>query len=187
MKSFSFGILSLAMALGAGLAAQGGTPTLPDAAPNTAVIKGCVDRATADEALPQSELVWTYGDLTLRRATGVSGLPVAGSSGHGPYVYWLDNAGGLAQHVGQFVEVSGPLSDFDEGDVTVDRVTEITLDLGQTTETKRVPASWLRPITAAPVNDADYEIRVRRVHVDSIRVLGACNLPEPESVDRSDS
>ena len=53
--------------------------------------------------------------------------------------------------------------------------TKIELDFGDKKETARVPTAWLRDETAK--KDQEFDIITRKIDVEDVRVIGACNLP----------
>jgi len=104
--------------------------------------------------------------------------PVGTSGIAGRVFYWLEDDEDLSTHVGQLVEIEGDLEDFEIGEVEIEQdgdFTEIELNLEGKKEKARVPTSWLRGIGSE--RDQEFEIATRRIDVDDIRVLGACNLP----------
>jgi hypothetical protein len=169
------------MALTVGIAsvtAQQPTVAIDD---DDITIRGCVRSVDIRAAVPATMLVWTRGDIMLAGVTALginstNSVETAGIAGR--VLYWLEDDDNLARHVGQIVEIKGDLEDFETGEVEIDRegdFTEIELDLDGKEEKARVPTSWLRGIGAD--RDQEFDIAVRRIDVDDVRVLGACNLP----------
>ena len=174
-------VVGAAMALTVGIAsvsAQQTTVTIDD---DDITIRGCVRSVDIRAAVPATMLVWTRGDIMLAGVTGLginSPNPVGSTGIAGRVLYWLENDDDLARHVGQMVEIKGDLEDFETGDIEIDRkgdYTEIELDLDGKEEKARVPTSWLRGTGAD--RDQEFDIAVRRIDVDDVSVLGACNLP----------
>jgi hypothetical protein len=144
------------------------------------MLRGCVRGADFRAAAPASVLVWTRGDIMLAGVTGLGGdtiSPVGTSGMVGRVFYWLKDDT-LARHIGQMVEIKGDLKDFESGEVEIDRdddYTEIELDLDGDEERARIPTSWLRGTDAD--RDQEFEIVARRIDVDEVHILGACDLP----------
>lgn len=170
-----------AMAATAGIAsvtAQQSTVTIDD---DDITIRGCVRSVDVHAPVPATMLVWSRGDIMLAGVTALGSNapnPVGTSGIAGRVFYWLEDDEDLAKHVGQLVEVKGDLDDFEIGEVEIDReddFTEIELDLDGKKQKARVPTSWLRGTGAD--KDQEFEIAARRIDVDNVRVLGACNLP----------
>ena len=139
-------------------------------------IRGCVRGADIHAAVPTTILVWSRSDIMLAGATASGSGPVGTSGMAGRVFYWLKDDEDLAKHVGQMVEVKGDLKKFETGEVKIDRhddFTEIELDLDGHKEKARVPTSWLRGTGAD--KDQEFDIVTRRIDVDDVRVLGACN------------
>jgi hypothetical protein len=140
------------------------------------MIRGCV-RPVTPGVPPASMLVWSRGDLMLAGAALATGVSPVGTAGMpGQVFYWLNDDDDLAEHVGQLVEVEGELKDFERGEVEIDREgndTKIELDLDGRKEKARVPTAWLGP----GFRDQEFDILARRIDVDDVRVLGACDLP----------
>jgi hypothetical protein len=166
------------VAAAAALAAQQAVATVED---DDITIRGCVRAADVRASVPTTMLVWTRGDIMLVGVTAGGTPPPnpVGTTGiAGRVFYWLDDDENLAKHIGQMVEIKGALKDLEIGDVEIDRegdFTEIELDLDGKKERARVPTAWLRGTGAD--RDQEFKIAARRIVVDDVRVLGACNLP----------
>jgi hypothetical protein len=143
-------------------------------------IRGCVRPVDVRASVPTSILVWTRGDIMLVgvAAAGSNAPNPVGTSGiAGRVFYWLEHDDDLSNHVGQLVEITGDLKDVETGEVEIDRegdFIEIELDLDGKEERARVPAAWLGGTGAG--RDQEFEIVARRIDVDDVRVLGACNV-----------
>lgn len=162
----------------ASLAAQQAVVAIDD---DDITIRGCVRRVELLAPAAAGILVWSRSDIMLAGVTATSvGAPSPiGTSGiAGRVFYWLEDDEDLSRHVGQLVEIEGDLEDFEIGEVEIERegdFTEIELDLEGKKEKARVPTSWLRGIGSG--RDQEFEIAARRIDVDEVRVLSACNLP----------
>lgn len=143
-------------------------------------VRGCVKRPDAQVPLtPADMLIWSRSDIMLAGVaaaqagtTGVAAVQPTGVSGR--VFYWLDDDEDLTRHIGQRVEVKGDLKDFQVGEIKVERdgdFTKIELSLDGKKEQARVPTSWLRGSAA---EEQEFKIVARRVGVDDVRVLGAC-------------
>lgn len=171
-------------ALACGLAASGAlaptTVSLRAQQPSVSVdgdditVRGCVGRVTPGSPHGASALVWTRGDIMLSNATAIGAA--RNSSLTERVFYWLDDDEDLAKHVGQMVEVKGDLGEFKKGEIDIDRdgeFTEIELKLDGKTEKARVPTSWL----GVPRGEGEYDIASRKIDVDTVKVLGPCQVP----------
>ncbi len=142
--------------------------------------RGCIRRVDFQGTAPPSMLVWSQNGIMLAAVTAMgAGVPnPIGTSGmQGRVFYWLDDHDDekLANHVGQMVEVTGDLKHFEEGEVKIDRddgITEIEVKMDGHKEKARMPTAWLG---LGAVGDQEYDIVTRRVDVDKVFVLGACN------------
>jgi hypothetical protein len=143
-------------------------------------IRGCVRPVDVRASAPTTVLVWTRGDIMLVgvAAAGTNAPNPIGTSGiAGRVFYWLEHEDDLSNHVGQLVEIRGELKDVETGEVEIERdgdFIEIELDLDGMEGKARVPASWLGG--AGADRDREFEIVTRRVDVDDVRVLAACNV-----------
>jgi len=134
-------------------------------------IRGCVGRAAPGTALAQPSLVWTRSDIMLSNAMSIGGAAPA-SLGDRVF-YWLEDEEDLSKHVGQQVEVKGELGDFKKGEVELKRdgeFTNIEMKLGGKTEKARVPTAWL----GVQRGESDVDIISRKIDVDKVTVIGAC-------------
>jgi hypothetical protein len=154
-------------------------------------ITGCVIR-TNDQGSGgnRSLVVWSGGDVVFANAvvefepssdSKELGKVVATSGGGLPIFYWLDDDEDLGKHVGQSVELTGEVDDdFERGEMKFDRkgeFTEIEFEVNGKDVKARVPTSML--VNAEDKdNDKDrkYNVVVRRVDVDAVKMLSAsCN------------
>lgn len=143
--------------------------------------RGCIRRVDFQGTVPPSMLVWSQNDIMLAAVTAMgAGVqnPIGTSGMLGRVFYWLDDHDDekLAGHIGQLVEVTGDLKHFEEGEVEIDRdagITEIEVKMDGHKEKARIPTSWLG---LGAARDQEYDIVTRRVDVDKIFVLGACNV-----------
>jgi hypothetical protein len=144
-------------------------------------IRGCIRQVSTSSAVAPPMLVWSRGDLMMAGVTAAGSdapNPVGTSGVAGRVFYWLEDDEDLSKHVGQLVEIKGELEDFEKGEIEIERrgeFTEIELDLGGKEEKARIPTSWLGG--TASNKDQEFDIVARRIDVDEVRVLGACNLP----------
>jgi hypothetical protein len=155
-------------------------------------ITGCVIR-TNDQGSGgnRSLVVWSRGDVVFSNAV-VEFEPasdskevarVVGTSGGGiPIFYWLDDEDDLSKHVGQSVELTGELdNDFESGEIKFDRkgeFTEIEFEADGKEVKARVPTAMLTNANdkESDKDDRKYNIVVRRVDVDDVKMLSAsCN------------
>jgi hypothetical protein len=180
--SFNRFLLAIVVALLAtsaigGLRAQQAAFTIDG---DNVTMRGCVRQAGLQPAIPATVLIWSRSDIMLAGVTAANaGAPTpVGTSGLSEQVfYWLEDDDDLSKHVGQWVEVKGDLKDLEIGKVEIDRdgdFTEIEVKLDGKNDKARVPTSWLRGTGAD--NDREFKIVARRIDVDDVRALGACNL-----------
>ena len=172
-RKAAIGALLAATIAVASSAAQQPIVTIDD---DEITIRGCVWNADVRNAIPTNMLVWSRGDIMLAGVTSLGSNPIGTAGLVGRVFYWLEDDDDLAKHVGQMVEVKGDLEDFETGEVEIDReddFTEIKLDLDGKKEKARVPTAWLRGTGVD--RDQEFEIAARRIDVDEVRVLGACN------------
>lgn len=166
-------LASAALALSLGSAAFAQQPSVTVRGDDI-TIRGCVGRAAPGSALTQPSLVWTRSDIMLSNAMSIGGA--APSSLADRVFYWLEDEEDLAKHVGQQVEVKGELEDFKKGEVELKRdgeFTNIEMKLGGKKEKARVPTAWL----GAPRGESDVDIISRKIDVDKVTVIGACERP----------
>jgi hypothetical protein len=167
-----------AIAATASVAAQQPTVTIDD---DDITIRGCVRRVDLRAQVSPAMLVWSRGDIMMAVAAATSGdaSKAVGTGGvAGRVFYWLEDDEDLSKHVGQLVEVKGELEDFQKGEIEIERdgdFTEIELDFDGKEEKARIPTSWLGP--TASNKDQEFDIVARKIDVEDVRVLGACNLP----------
>jgi hypothetical protein len=131
-------------------------------------IRGCVSRVQPGSFANAPMLVWTRGDIMLGNAAALN----AGQLRDRVF-YWLDDDEDLAKHIGQTIEVKGDLGDFKKGEVEIDRdgdFTNIELKLDGKKEKARVPSTWI----SAPRGEEEFDIVARKVDVDKVKVIGAC-------------
>jgi hypothetical protein len=182
----TFSITALAAVL---LSPTLGTDSVAARANDKVKITGCVTR-TNDQGSGgnRSLVVWSGGDVVFSNAI-VEFQPasdskevakVVGTSGGGvPIFYWLDDDDELEKHVGQSVELTGELDDdFESGEIKFDRkgeFTEIEFEVGGKDVKARVPTAMLvnADDKESDKNDRKYNIVVRRVNVDDVKMLSA--------------
>jgi hypothetical protein len=138
-------------------------------------ITGCVTQVNPQPAVAPDLLVWSRSDLILAGAVaaGAGQVPVGTTGLAGRVFFWLDED--LSKHVGQRVEIKGDLEDIKKGEIEIENkgeFTEIELDLAGREEKVRVPTAWL---SADTPRKAEFDIVARKIDVDDVRVLGACN------------
>jgi hypothetical protein len=139
-------------------------------------ITGCVTQVSPQPAVAPALLVWSRSDLMLAGAVAAgagSQAPVGTTGIAGRVFFWLDED--LSKHVGQRVEIKGDLEDIKKGEIEIENkgeFIEIELDLAGKEEKVRVPTAWL---SAGTPRKAEYDIVARKIDVDNVRVLGACN------------
>lgn len=144
-------------------------------------IRGCIRQASTQPQAAPTMLVWSRSDIMLAGVTAVgpdAPNPVGTAGLAGRVFYWLDDEEDLAKYVGQQVEVQGELEDFEKGQIEIERdgeFVDIELDLDGKEEKARVPISWLGE--GGLPKDREIDIVARRIDVEKVRVLGACNLP----------
>ena len=136
-------------------------------------IRGCVTSATAPNVVTPSTFFWSRGDIMLAAAEAP---PDAGPMA-GRVFYWLDedDQEDLGKYTGQRVEIKGEMKDLEKAKVKVDRddgFVKVKLDLDGKDREARVPADWVSSWKGD--KDEKYDIAVRRVDIDKIKVLGAC-------------
>ncbi|MGH9146795.1 MAG: hypothetical protein ACRD1Q_08810 [Vicinamibacterales bacterium] len=155
-------------------------------------ITGCVIR-TNDQGSGgnRSLVVWSGGDVVFSNAI-VEFEPaseskevarVIGTSGGGiPIFYWLDDDDDLGKHVGQSVELTGEVDEnFEQGEMKFERkgeFTEIEFEADGKEVKARVPTAMLTNANdkESDKDDRKYNIVVRRVDVDDVKMLSAsCN------------
>jgi hypothetical protein len=177
MNLWRFGVaVALATLAVTPIGAQQPAVTLDD---DDITIRGCIGPVSGHSAIAPTMLVWSRGDIMLAGVTAVGSdapNPVGTSGVAGRMFYWLEDDEDLSKHVGQLVEIKGELEDFEKGTVEIERhgeFTEIELDLGGKEEKARIPTSWLGPPISS--KDREFDIVARRIDVDEVRVLGACN------------
>jgi hypothetical protein len=155
-------------------------------------ITGCVIR-TNDQGSGgnRSLVVWSGGDVVFSNAI-VEFEPaseskevarVVGTSGGGiPIFYWLDDDDDLGKHVGQSVELTGEVDEnFEQGEMKFERkgeFTEIEFEADGKEVKARVPTAMLANANdkESDKDDRKYNIVVRRVDVDDVKMLSAsCN------------
>jgi hypothetical protein len=162
---------ALSFSVGAAMFAQQPSVTVRG---DDITIRGCVGRAAPGIGLTRPSLVWTRSDIMLSNAMSVGGqAPVALAD---RVFYWLEDEEDLAKHVGQQVEVKGDLGDFKKGEIEMKRdgeFTDIELKLGDKKEKARVPTAWL----GTPASEGDVQIISRKIDVDKVEVIGACERP----------
>jgi len=159
---------ALSFSIGAAVYAQQPSVTVRG---DDITIRGCVGRAAPGVGLAHPSLVWTRSDIMLSNAMSVGGA--APSALADRVFYWLDDEEDLAKHVGQQVEIKGDLGDFKKGEIETKRdgeFTNIELKLGDRKEKARVPTAWL----GTPASEGDVQIISRKVDVDEVKVIGAC-------------
>jgi hypothetical protein len=147
------------------LAAATGT-----AADDDFTIRGCVTSATAPNVITPSTFVWSRSDIMLAAAEArPDAVPMTGR-----VFYWLDDDEDLAKYRGQRVEITGELKDIEKGKVKIDRddgFVKVKLDLDGKEEEAKVPAAW---VGAWGDKDQKFDIAVRKIDVDKVKVLGPC-------------
>jgi hypothetical protein len=137
------------------------------------VITGCVTDATAPNVVTPSNFFWTRGDIMLAAAEArPDAVPMTGR-----VFYWLDDHDQehLAKYQGQRVEIKGDLKDLEKGKVKIDRddgFVKVKLDLDGKDQEARVPADWVSSWKSD--KDQKYDIAVRRIDIDKVKVLGPC-------------
>ena len=141
-------------------------------------IRGCVRAVDPATAAVPSQLVWSRNNVMITGIPNVDIPNAVGTSGSGRqrFFYWLDDDDDLSKHVGQMVEVKGDLKNFEKGEVEIDRhgdTTEIEVKWGGKEQKVQIPTAWLRG--SGLDKDQNYDILGRRIDVDNVRVLGACN------------
>ncbi len=167
----SLATAALSLSIGAAVFAQQPSVTVRG---DDITIRGCVGRAAPGTGLTRPSLVWTRSDIMLSNAMSVGGQAPAALTDR--VFYWLDDEEDLAKHIGQQVEIKGDLGDFKKGEIEMKRdgeFTEIELKLGDKKEKARVPTSWLGP----PASEGDVQIISRKIDVDKVKVIGACERP----------
>ena len=136
-------------------------------------IRGCVTNATAPNVVTPSTFFWSRGDIMLAAAEArPDAVPMTGR-----VFYWLDEGDqeDLAKYAGQRVEIKGELKDLEKGKVKIDRddgFVKVKLDLDGKDREARVPVDWVSSWKSD--KDEKYDIAVRRVDIDKVKVLGAC-------------
>ena len=142
-------------------------------------VRGCIREVNTAMPTRPSMLVWSRSDIMLAGVTALqpdAPSPVGTSGVAGRVFYWLDEDEDLSKYVGQQVEIKGELEDFEKGEIEIKRdgeYVEIELDLDGEEEKARVPASWLADTDLK--EEREIEIVARRIDVEDVRVLGACN------------
>jgi hypothetical protein len=160
------GGLALAVLMAAAASAQPSSITVDD---DDITMRGCVTQTRTDGRDVDRTLAWGRKDIMLAAA----GLPLPAAASR--VFYWIDDDDKLARHVGQQVEITGELEDFEKGELKVERdgdFTEIELDLDGDEQKIRVPTAWLGP--GAPTRDQEVDIVARRVEIKDVKILGAC-------------
>ena len=146
------------------------------------MIRGCVRPIDPRAYTLVDMLVWGHGNVMLTGMTGPHSFGnttshAVGTSGFvNRVVYWMEDDEDLVEYLGQMVQVRGDLKDFERGEVEVDRegdYTKIELNVHERKETIRLPTSWL--IGTGLNREQDIDIVVRRIDVDDVLALGACN------------
>lgn len=169
--------LALAFAAAASLAAQQPTVTIDG---DDITLRGCIRQVDISAGAAPSTLIWSRSDIMLAGVTALdedADDPVGTSGIAGRVFYWLDDDD-LSKHVGQQVEITGELGDFEKGEIEIKRdgkFTEIELELDGEEEQARVPTAWLAGTNAD--KDQEFDIVARRIDVQDVRVLGACTMP----------
>ena len=118
------------------------------------------------------------GEPASQRTTDANVTPSAvGTAGaFASIFYWLDGDDDLQKHVGHLVEIEGELgSELQEGAIKIDRKddwTELEVEADGDHLKARVPHA---SVFGAPGRDNDREVNVlvRRVDVESVKMLGA--------------
>ena len=136
-------------------------------------ITGCVTSATAPNVVTPSTFFWSSGDIMLAAAEArPDAVPMTGR-----VFYYLDDHDQehLSKYAGQRVEIKGDLKELEKGKVKIDRdkdVVKVKLDLDGKDREARVPADWVSGWKSD--KDEKYDIAVRRVDIDKVKVLGTC-------------
>jgi hypothetical protein len=118
-----------------------------------------------------SSFFWSRGDIMLAAAEAPpNAVPER-------VFYWLDedDQEDLAKYRGQRVEIKGELEDIEKGKVKVERddgFVKVKLDLDGKDQEAKVPADWVSSWKSD--KDEKYDIAVRKIDVDKVKVLGAC-------------
>jgi hypothetical protein len=145
------------------------------AADDAITITGCVARTAPTVPGERSLLVWSRGNVMLTAATARVDAGPVGTSGResSRILYWIDDEDDLAKYAGQHVEIVGEVNDeLEKGEIEIDRkddYTEIEFEWDGKDVTARVP-TWMIG------DDDDFEVVVRRVDVETVRVVtgGTC-------------
>lgn len=170
--------LALAFVASASVAAQ--QPTV-EVDGDDITLTGCVQKVDLRAPAPASTIVWSRSEIMMAGVAAAkedAANPVGTSGVAGRVFYWLDDDDeeDFAKHIGQRIEVKGDLEDFEEGEIEVEKdgeFTEIRLEVDGDRETARVPSSWLEGVSTE--KEKEFDIVTRKIDVNEIRVLGACN------------
>lgn len=164
----------LGIALTVGLVAAAGVRgTAGATVDDDFTIRGCVTDATAPNVVTPSSFFWSRGDIMLAAAEArPDAVPLTGR-----VFYWLDedDQEDLAKYRGQRVEIKGELEDIEKGKVKVERedgFVKVKLDLDGKDQEAKVPADWVSSWKGD--KDEKYDIAVRKIDVNKVKVLGAC-------------
>jgi hypothetical protein len=119
-----------------------------------------------------SEPAWQKADASVTPgAVGTTGTVAS-------VFYWLENDDDLRPHVGHRVEVEGELKgEIADGEIAIDRKdqwTEIEIKAGGDTLKARVPHMSIVPVGSG---DRKVPVLVRKVDVDSVKMIGATCTP----------
>jgi hypothetical protein len=173
MKQICLGA-ALALSLSTQLAGQQPVPVT--AGPDDKVtVVGCVVKGDGGYVLASPV------DPAIPRAAGTAAATVASASSVAGHVfYWLDDDDEIDEHAGRKVEVTGELEDdIDQGTISVERedgMVEIEFKAeGERKVTIKIPDTPAAIGTPGAVSDRekDYRVVIRKVDVDSVKVLAS--------------
>jgi hypothetical protein len=138
-------------------------------------LTGCLVGGQDDD---DGYLLTNVGSVASTQPTGgtVAPGPVGTSGATAAIFYWLEDDDELAPHVGHRIEVDGDLAgDLQEGEIEIkpdDKWTELKIESDGRDLTARVPES-LFLVSAKPGDDQKVTVLVRKVDVNSVRMLAA--------------
>jgi hypothetical protein len=183
MKLIISGAVVALMLSGAAAAQQGNVTKKGE--DEKVTLTGCVVKGEGGFVLMHDENAPATTATAAPGTVGTAGVPNAASaaaatSAAGRVFYWLDDQDDLEDHAGQRVEVVGELEgDIEKGDMAIERENgmvelEFKVD-GERRVTIKVPEIPAAVGTAGAVTDKEQEFnfRVRRVDVDSIKTLSS--------------
>jgi hypothetical protein len=167
---------TLTMLLAAALSIPAAAQTALSIKDTHVTIAGCLTRVSALSHDAPQLLVWSRDDLVLTDAAAVGQESLIGRrSLTSRVLFWLEDEQDLATYLGRRIEITGDLEDIEEAELEIDRegdFTEIEFTLAGKKTKARVPTAWLG---AAGRHDAEFDVVVRKVDVDAVRVLGPCS------------